>query len=213
MPELDVQHRDTHHTYLQKTCTPSILPVRAKLKLVQQSLELSLGSILAYRLRDAAAFATLRACADTPQREASRLRQADRLSARDDTTNLRRMPGDRGSSSYGLERPANKLVSRAGPDHGGFGMFKPDGCSLGTRVTQTEIEGRTQESTATFSALATPNAAAQAAVELYGSSAATAAAYCALTARYDGRDLDYQFWFSVFQLLSATDGAPLRTSV
>lgn len=50
--------------------------------------------------------------------------------------------------------------------------------------------------------LAGPTSAAQAAVELYGSSAATAAAWCALTAHFDGRKSDYRFWCTVFVELS-----------
>lgn len=49
--------------------------------------------------------------------------------------------------------------------------------------------------------LADPDAAAQAAIELYGSSAATAAAHCALTAHFDGRTGDYRFWCTVFSEL------------
>lgn len=46
-----------------------------------------------------------------------------------------------------------------------------------------------------------PEATAQAAIELYGSSAATAAAHCALTAHFDGRTSDYRFWCTVFSEL------------
>ncbi|MBZ9898326.1 MULTISPECIES: hypothetical protein [unclassified Mesorhizobium] len=44
---------------------------------------------------------------------------------------------------------------------------------------------------------------AQAAVELYGSSAATAAAHCALHAHFDGRESDYRFWCKVSHGLAA----------
>ncbi|PSJ64544.1 hypothetical protein C7I84_05980 [Mesorhizobium ephedrae] len=46
--------------------------------------------------------------------------------------------------------------------------------------------------------LADPSAAAQAAIEVYGPDAATAAAHCALAAHFDGRDADYRFWCKVF---------------
>ncbi|WP_353646796.1 hypothetical protein [Mesorhizobium sp. WSM2239] len=54
--------------------------------------------------------------------------------------------------------------------------------------------------------LADPEAAALAALDIYGSSAATAAAWCALTAHFDGREGDYRFWCRVFSKLG--DGAP-----
>ncbi|ASJ61659.1 hypothetical protein KEM44_03115 (plasmid) [Sinorhizobium meliloti] len=38
----------------------------------------------------------------------------------------------------------------------------------------------------------------EAAIGLYGSEAATAAAYCALEAWTERRDSDYGFWFEVF---------------
>jgi hypothetical protein len=46
--------------------------------------------------------------------------------------------------------------------------------------------------------LADPGATAQAAIELYGMRAATAAAHCALRAHFDGREGDYRFWCTVF---------------
>jgi hypothetical protein len=49
--------------------------------------------------------------------------------------------------------------------------------------------------------LADPAAAVQAAVKLYGSDAATAAAWCALTANFEGRQSDYRFWCAVFSKL------------
>lgn len=49
--------------------------------------------------------------------------------------------------------------------------------------------------------LSDPAAAVQAAIELYGSDAATAAAWCALTAHFDGRQSDYRFWCTVFSKL------------
>lgn len=57
--------------------------------------------------------------------------------------------------------------------------------------------------------LADPRAAALAAVYVYGSSAATAAAWCALTAHFDGRENDYRFWCRVFSKLGG--GAPSKT--
>ena len=84
--------------------------------------------------------------------------------------------------------------------------------NLSTRLIEADIfrHGTTDNSDTTLWTFASPGAAAHAAVELYGSSAATAAAYCALTARYDGRNPDYRFWFAVFKLLRASDGAPLQ---
>ncbi|MBZ9905637.1 hypothetical protein LB557_06455 [Mesorhizobium sp. BR115XR7A] len=49
--------------------------------------------------------------------------------------------------------------------------------------------------------LADPAATVEAAVELYGPDAATAAAWCALTANFDGREEDYRFWCTVFSKL------------
>ncbi|MDW6023309.1 hypothetical protein SAZ10_16245 [Mesorhizobium sp. BAC0120] len=52
-----------------------------------------------------------------------------------------------------------------------------------------------------------PEWVAEAALAVYGPSAATAAAWCAVTARCDGREADYRFWFRVFARLSAaTEG-------
>lgn len=48
---------------------------------------------------------------------------------------------------------------------------------------------------------ADPNEAAKAALDVYGSDAATAAAHCALTAHFDGRERDFRFWFAVFSQL------------
>ncbi|MBZ9811129.1 hypothetical protein LB542_16055 [Mesorhizobium sp. BR1-1-9] len=48
---------------------------------------------------------------------------------------------------------------------------------------------------------ADPAAAVKAAIQLYGSDAATAAAWCALTANFDGREEDYRFWCAVFSKL------------
>ncbi|WP_051371517.1 hypothetical protein [Mesorhizobium loti] len=56
--------------------------------------------------------------------------------------------------------------------------------------------------------LTDPDAAAQAAVELYGSSAATAAAHCAMTAHFDGRTRDYRFWCTVFHELDCGTAKP-----
>ena len=55
--------------------------------------------------------------------------------------------------------------------------------------------------------LATPAAIARKAIDLYGSKAATAAAYCALTAHFDGRQNDYRFWCTVFAQLNTTPKA------
>ncbi|UVK50258.1 hypothetical protein DBIPINDM_007572 (plasmid) [Mesorhizobium sp. AR02] len=50
--------------------------------------------------------------------------------------------------------------------------------------------------------LADPDEAVKAALEVYGPSAASAAADCALTAHFDGRDRDYRFWSAVFSKLN-----------
>jgi hypothetical protein len=59
-----------------------------------------------------------------------------------------------------------------------------------------------------FAALASLQQAAQAAVALYGPDAATAAAWCARTARFDGREADYRFWVGVFERLGADRAGP-----
>ncbi len=41
------------------------------------------------------------------------------------------------------------------------------------------------------------DAARQAAITLYGTQAAVAAAWCALAARFDGREADYRFWLAI----------------
>jgi hypothetical protein len=46
-----------------------------------------------------------------------------------------------------------------------------------------------------------PSDAVKAAIDLHGSQAQTAVAYCALDARFDGRSADY--WCSVFRDLTA----------
>ena len=51
--------------------------------------------------------------------------------------------------------------------------------------------------------LTNPQATAEAARELYGSHATTAAAWCALTAHFDGRNEDYRFWCAVFSRLGS----------
>lgn len=51
--------------------------------------------------------------------------------------------------------------------------------------------------------LTDPASAVEAALELYGSDATTAAAWCALTAHFDGRESDYRFWGVVFKELVA----------
>jgi hypothetical protein len=55
--------------------------------------------------------------------------------------------------------------------------------------------------------LSDPAAAVDAAVELYGSDAATATAWCALTAHFDGRQSDYRFWCTVFSKLGSNGRA------
>lgn len=62
--------------------------------------------------------------------------------------------------------------------------------------------------TLTVAGLADPNRAIQTAVELYGSDAATAVAWCALEARFAGREADYRFWYGVFKELDATKENP-----
>ena len=56
--------------------------------------------------------------------------------------------------------------------------------------------------------LTNPDAAVRAALALYGSSAATAAAHCALTAHFDGRTRDYRFWCTVFHELDCGRAKP-----
>jgi hypothetical protein len=46
-----------------------------------------------------------------------------------------------------------------------------------------------------------PESAIDVALAVYGSSAVTAAAWCAVTARCDGREGDYRFWLDVFKRL------------
>lgn len=48
-----------------------------------------------------------------------------------------------------------------------------------------------------------PELAVEAAIALYGPSAATAAAWCAALAQSDGRESDYRFWLGVFKRLTA----------
>jgi len=48
---------------------------------------------------------------------------------------------------------------------------------------------------------ADPNEAANAALEIYGADAITAAAHCALNAHFDGRERDYRLWLAVFSKL------------
>jgi hypothetical protein len=47
-----------------------------------------------------------------------------------------------------------------------------------------------------------PTDAVNAAVELYGPEAQTAAAYCALEAHFAGRPADFRLWCSVFRELA-----------
>ncbi|RWL77971.1 MAG: hypothetical protein EOR69_28515 [Mesorhizobium sp.] len=49
---------------------------------------------------------------------------------------------------------------------------------------------------------ADPNEAANAALDVYGPDTITAAAHCALSAHFDGRERDYRFWFAVFSKLN-----------
>lgn len=44
-----------------------------------------------------------------------------------------------------------------------------------------------------------------AAKQTYGEQAKTAAAWCAFSARFDGRDGDYRLWFQVFKRLDNSD--------
>jgi hypothetical protein len=55
---------------------------------------------------------------------------------------------------------------------------------------------------------ADPQRAAIAALDLYGSRAVTAAAYCALDAHFDGRKRDYHFWHAVFLRLGGDSTVP-----
>ena len=64
-----------------------------------------------------------------------------------------------------------------------------------------------ENSNLTLWELTNPTATVQAAIELYGSSAATAAAWCALTAHFDGRKGDYRFWCAVFSELGSNTEA------
>ncbi|WP_245460220.1 MULTISPECIES: hypothetical protein [unclassified Mesorhizobium] len=59
---------------------------------------------------------------------------------------------------------------------------------------------------ASFWNIADPVRAANAARAVYGSHAATAAAHCALTAHFDGRNGDYRFWCTVFHELAGGQG-------
>lgn len=52
--------------------------------------------------------------------------------------------------------------------------------------------------------LSTPSAAAEIMTGTYGTRATLAAADCAKTARWDGRDEDYRFWVAVLAHLTAT---------
>ena len=47
-----------------------------------------------------------------------------------------------------------------------------------------------------------PSDAVNAAIELYGPEAQTAAAYCAMEAHFAGRPADFRFWCSVFRDLT-----------
>lgn len=65
----------------------------------------------------------------------------------------------------------------------------------------------TENGNLTLWELTNPSATVQAAIELYGSSATTAAAWCALTAHFDGRKADYRFWCAVFSKLGSNTEA------
>ncbi|WP_258052450.1 hypothetical protein [Mesorhizobium sp. INR15] len=67
--------------------------------------------------------------------------------------------------------------------------------------------GTIDDSILTLWEFADPAAAVQAAIEIYGASATTAAAWCALTAHFDGRKGDYRFWCTVFSELNTTSQA------
>lgn len=87
----------------------------------------------------------------------------------------------------------------AGPPAGGFGVAKIHFDLIG--VDDSDNEGLT------LWELTNPAAIARTATDLYGSRAATAAAYCALTAHFDGRQDDYRFWCTVFAQLSVVPHA------
>ncbi|MBZ9709825.1 hypothetical protein LB543_24245 [Mesorhizobium sp. ESP7-2] len=53
-----------------------------------------------------------------------------------------------------------------------------------------------------LSDFASPSDAADAAIDLYGPEAQTAAAYCAMEAHFAGRLADFHLWCAVFQDLS-----------
>lgn len=59
--------------------------------------------------------------------------------------------------------------------------------------------------------LAKPSEAVDAAIAMYGSRASLAAASAAFTARYAGREDDFQFWFAVFSQLRGRDGQEPET--
>lgn len=58
---------------------------------------------------------------------------------------------------------------------------------------------------------ADPDEAANAALEVYGADAITAAAHCALNAHFDGRERDYRLWLKVFlQLKNEAPAGPVQ---
>jgi hypothetical protein len=61
--------------------------------------------------------------------------------------------------------------------------------------------------------LASPERAAEALTELYGSGAALAAAYCGLAAYGDDRHDDYRFWVAVFGRLREAEQRPAAIHV
>lgn len=54
------------------------------------------------------------------------------------------------------------------------------------------------------------NEAANAALEVYGADAITAAAHCALNAHFDGRERDYRLWLAVFTKLNGSDSRSMN---
>ncbi|WP_292442261.1 hypothetical protein, partial [Mesorhizobium sp.] len=89
-------------------------------------------------------------------------------------------------------RPRGNLAARAGRPAGGFGVTTIDIEEFDTGVGNVGLA---------LWELSNPQAASEAAIALYGSSAATAAAWCAVSARCDGREADYRFWLAVFAQL------------
>jgi hypothetical protein len=68
----------------------------------------------------------------------------------------------------------------------------------------------TKRSSLTLWDFADPDEAVKVALDVYGSNATTAAAHCALTAHFDGRERDYRFWFAVFSKLNSGNSLGAR---